>query len=123
MPSPPRFAQRAFVRLAMSVLAAGWLTTAPAQVLVNDPGAIGAQVQHMGKDAVEFGKQAQRWRETVAHFRQQLVGLRRLNFAPAQMRDDFAARPDDYGMDDLCRVAAPRRESARPACCARPRRI
>lgn len=102
MPTLLRFAHRRFAAASLAVFAAACVPTAAAQVVVSDPGNYNAQVQHIGKDAIEFGKQAQRWRETVAHFRRQLVGLRRLNFAPAQLRDEFAARPDDYGMDDLC---------------------
>ncbi|WP_363799782.1 hypothetical protein ABU614_06460 [Lysobacter firmicutimachus] len=102
MPASARPVRRRLARLLLVASAASCAHAATAQMLVSDPGNLSAQIQQTGKDAIEFGKQAQRWRETVAHFRQQLIGLRRLNFAPAQMRDDFAARPDDYGLEDLC---------------------
>lgn len=91
---------RALAAIAIAVgLGAG---PARAQMIVNDPALFGGQLQQMSKDALEFGKQAQRWSETYRHYRQQLIKLQRLNLGGVQMSDAFPPRADDYGLQDLC---------------------
>jgi len=77
-------------------------TPAAAQQVVHDPISLVEQLRQVASDAAEFGKTAERWSETAAHYQQQLVRMRRLNFGQAQMRDDFPPRPADYGMQDRC---------------------
>lgn len=73
-----------------------------AQYVVKDPFGLMAKMQQISKDAAEFGKQSQRWQETSKHYQQQLIKVQRLGFGQAQMEDNFAPRPLDYGMEDRC---------------------
>lgn len=75
---------------------------ANAQLIVNDPVVLGAHVQQIAKDAVEFGNQAKRWTDTANHYKQQLIKLQRLNLGTSQMTDAFPPRAQDYGMEDMC---------------------
>ncbi|WP_031372217.1 hypothetical protein [Lysobacter antibioticus] len=75
---------------------------ANAQLVVNDPVNYGAKLQQIAKDAAEFGKNAQRWKETATHYQQQVIKLQRLNFGQLKMEDSFPPRAADYGMEDMC---------------------
>ncbi|MGO1070841.1 hypothetical protein [Lysobacter sp. CA199] len=81
---------------------AAWAGQACAQTVVNDPMNYAAKLRQIAKDAVEFGKTAQRWSDTANHYQQQLIRLQRLNFGQAQMTDTFPPRPADYGMREAC---------------------
>lgn len=89
---------------AFAIILLGALALGPvhAQHIVKDPFGLLAKMEQIGKEAVEFGKQSQRWQETSSHYRQQLIKLQRLSFGQAQMEDNFAPRPMDYGMEDSC---------------------
>ncbi|MGH8079676.1 MAG: hypothetical protein ACREP7_03800 [Lysobacter sp.] len=90
-------------RYAAAIMAMGCLVApVQAQMIVNDPLLIGGQLRQMTKDALEFGKQAQRWTDTYRHYQQQLIRLRRIDLGIVQPLDAFAPRGDDYGMQDLC---------------------
>lgn len=85
--------------LLASVLCAG---QANAQVIVNDP-------MSMGKALQEYAEQAKRWTDTLKqyqqqldHYKQQLIQLQRLNLGESTMADNFAERPQDYGLEDTC---------------------
>lgn len=75
---------------------------ANAQVIVNDP-------MSMGKALKEYAEQAKRWTDTLKqyqqqldHYKQQLIQLQRLNLGESTMADNFAERPQDYGLEDTC---------------------
>jgi len=96
-------------RVSRSRLVAGLLLTcglffgqANAQVIVNDP-------MSMGKALKEYAEQAKRWTDTLKqyqqqldHYKQQLIQLQRLNLGESTMADNFAERPQDYGLEDTC---------------------
>ncbi|MCD0260212.1 hypothetical protein JWH11_11975 [Xanthomonas melonis] len=63
----------------------------------------------MTKALQEYAEQAKRWTETLkqyqqqlAHYEQQLIKLTRLNLGTSTMEDNFAERPDDYGLQEDC---------------------
>lgn len=58
MHAPVRFARRRFAAALLTMLAVAWVPNGAAQVLVSDPDIDSAQVRHIGKDAIEFGRQA-----------------------------------------------------------------
>lgn len=88
--------------MAVLLIASLAATDASAQLLVEDPVNLTAQLQQIAKDAAEFGNQAKRWSDTYNHYQQQLIKVQRLNFNSSQMADTFPLRPDDYGMEDMC---------------------
>ncbi|KLD73977.1 hypothetical protein Y886_35135, partial [Xanthomonas hyacinthi DSM 19077] len=63
----------------------------------------------MAKALQEYAEQAKRWTDTLKqyqqqleHYKQQLIQLQRLNFGESAMADNFAERPQDYGLEDTC---------------------
>ncbi|MFC6839684.1 hypothetical protein [Xanthomonas theicola] len=63
----------------------------------------------MGKAVQEYAEQAKRWAETakqyqqqLQHYQQQLIKLQRLNLGQSPMADNFAERPQGYGLEDSC---------------------
>ncbi len=69
---------------------------ANAQWIVNDP------IQ-TGKNIEEFALQLDRWKETAAHYQQQLISLQGMNFNQTNMGETLSKVEDDYGMEDACR--------------------
>lgn len=59
---------------------------------------------------MEYAEQAKRWTETVKqyqeqldHYKQQLIQLKALqNMGQSTMADNFAERPQDYGLEEDC---------------------
>lgn len=88
--------------IAVAILSAFSVGQAAAQMITKDPTNFIAKMEQISKDAVEFGKNAERWKSTADHYQQQLIKLQRLNFGQTQMEDSFALRPLDYGMEDTC---------------------
>ncbi|MCW0392233.1 hypothetical protein NB690_002807 [Xanthomonas sacchari] len=91
-----------------ALLLAGGLCAgqANAQVIVNDP-------ESMYKAMAEYAETAKRWQETISqyqkqleHYQQQLIKLQRLQLGESTMQDNFAERPQDYGLEDSCPGAA-----------------
>ena len=87
-----------------ALLLAGGLCAgqANAQVIVNDP-------LSMEKAIAEYAETAKRWQETISqyqkqldHYQQQLIKLQRLQLGDSPMQDNFAERPQDYGLEDSC---------------------
>lgn len=100
-----RRSRLSFSRLAAGLLLAAGLSVGPANavgVIVNDP-------TSMAKALQEYAEQAKRWTETLKqyqqqldHYQQQLIKLQRLNLGTSTMADNFAERPEDYGLEDDC---------------------
>ncbi|WP_251044554.1 MULTISPECIES: hypothetical protein [unclassified Lysobacter] len=88
--------------ISIMLVAGLWGNTASAQMITKDPTNFMANMEQVSKSAVEYGKNAERWKSTAEHYQQQLIKLQRLNFGQAQKEDSFALRPLDYGMDDTC---------------------
>lgn len=93
-----------FSRLVVGLLLAGGLCAGQvnAQVITNDP-------MSMAKALQEYAEQAKRWTDTLKqyqqqldHYKQQLIQLQRLNLGESSMADNFAERPQDYGLEDTC---------------------
>lgn len=51
----------------------------------------------------EFREQIARWRATAAHYQQQLIRLRGMDFTPTAMNETFPEVPLDYGVEEACR--------------------
>jgi len=92
----------------VALLLAGGLCAgqANAQVIVND------QIS-LSKAMAEYAETAKRWQETISqyqkqleHYQQQLIKLQRLQLGESTMQDNFAERPQDYGLEDSCPGAA-----------------
>ncbi|SOO31954.1 conserved exported hypothetical protein [Xanthomonas phaseoli pv. phaseoli] len=100
-----RRSRLSFSRLAAGLLLAAGLSVGPANavgVIVNDP-------TSMAKALQEYAEQAKRWTETLKqyqqqldHYQQQLIKLQRLNLGTSTMADNFAERPEDYGLEADC---------------------
>ncbi|MGX0954917.1 hypothetical protein [Pseudomonas syringae] len=102
-----RRSRLSFSRLAAGLLLAAGLSAGPANavglgVLVNDQTSLAKALQ-------EYGEQAKRWTETLKqyqqqldHYQQQLIKIPRLDLGTSSMADNFAERPEDYGLDDDC---------------------
>ncbi|MFC6839156.1 hypothetical protein [Xanthomonas theicola] len=63
----------------------------------------------MAKAVKEYAEQAERWKRTIdqyqqqlQHYQQQLIKLQRLQLGDSNMADNFAERPQDYGLEDRC---------------------
>lgn len=102
-----RRSRLSFSRLAAGLLLAAGLSAGPANavglgVLVNDQTSLAKALQ-------EYGEQAKRWTETLKqyqqqldHYQQQLIKIPRLDLGTSSMADNFAERPEDYGLEDDC---------------------
>lgn len=92
-------ANRAVAGVVLVVVLASGLSVGPAHALggiVHDP------IQ-TARHLAEFREQLARWRATVAHYQQQLIRLRGMEFAPTAMDAAFPEVPEEYGVEDACR--------------------
>lgn len=55
------------------------------------------------KHVAEFKEQVARWKETAAHYKQQLITARGMNFMSTEMQIAFPEVPPDYGIEEECR--------------------
>jgi LPS O-antigen subunit length determinant protein (WzzB/FepE family) len=55
------------------------------------------------KHLAEFKEQVARWKATAAHYQQQLISLRGMNFRKTAMSERFSEVTQDYGMEEACR--------------------
>lgn len=103
----PSLAQRSRAILAGLALTLGcglMCNTARADWLVSD-------WQSMAKAVQEYAEQAKRWvatarqyRDTIDHYRQQLINLKQLNVTLFAMQNTFKKVAPDYNVADICHV-------------------
>lgn len=65
--------------------------------IVHDPG-------QTAKHVAEFKAQLARWKETAAHYRQQLISLRGMDFAATKMDETLIEVSPQYGIKEACQT-------------------